>query len=56
VQAAKYAQHLNTPDIWLVLFIEMIDDDNRKDLEKPYVDSSRGVTVHPVFVTIGSMN
>ena len=56
VQAAKYAQHLNTPDIWLVLFIEMIDDDNRKDLEKPYVDSTNGVTVHPVFVTIGSMN
>jgi len=56
VQAAKYAQRLNTPDIWLVLFIEVIDDDNRQKLEKPYVDPTYGVTVHPIFVTIGSMN
>ena len=56
IQAAKYAQRLNMPEIWLVLFIEIIDDDNRKDLETPYLDSANGVTVHPVFVTIGSMN
>jgi len=55
VQAAKYANRLNTQEIWLVLFIEMIDDDTRQQLEKPYVDQTYGVTVQPVFVTIGSM-
>jgi len=56
VQTAKYAHELSMQEIWLALFIEVIDDNNRQKLEKPYVDPTYGVTVYPHFVTIGSMN
>ena len=50
-QAAKYGQQLGLTPIWLVLFIEAVDDKNRQRFEVSYTD--RGVTVHPLFVQTG---
>jgi hypothetical protein len=47
-QAATYGKKLGLSEIWLVLFIEMVDDKNRQRFEVDY--SETGVTVHPVFV------
>lgn len=54
-QAAGYAHELAVQDIWLLFFIEVIDDDNRQQLEKTYIDPIYNVTVHPIFITIGTM-
>ncbi|RKZ74172.1 MAG: hypothetical protein DRQ57_11900, partial [Gammaproteobacteria bacterium] len=53
-QAAKYGQQLGVTSIWLVLFIETIDEKNRQQFEKDYTDNETGVTVHPQFVQIGN--
>ena len=53
-QAARYAKSLGISEITLAFFIEAIDDDNRCKYEAVYTDKKRGVTVHPVFVEIGS--
>jgi hypothetical protein len=52
-QAAKYRKQLGVLEIWLVLFIETVDDKNRKQFEADYTDSQTGVIVHPVFVQTG---
>jgi len=52
-QAAKYGKHLGVPSIWLVLFIETVDDKNRQLFEADYIDSKTGVIVHPQFVQTG---
>jgi hypothetical protein len=52
VQAAKYGQQLEVTEIWLVLFIDKVDETNRQKFEKDYVDSKTGVIVHPQFVQI----
>jgi len=49
-QAAKYGKQLGVLEIWLVLFIETVDDKNRQRFEADYTDSKTGVVVHPVFV------
>ena len=51
IQAAKYGKQLGVLEIWLVLFIETVDDENRQQFEADYTD--RGVIVHPVFVQTG---
>lgn len=51
-QATKYGQRLAVSEIWLVLFIESVDDTNRQRFEVDY--TSAGVTVHPQFVQTGS--
>jgi hypothetical protein len=51
IQAAKYGQQLGVSSIWLVLFIENIDENNRQRLEVSYTNS--GVTVYPQFVQTG---
>ena len=51
-QAAKYGKQLKQTEIWLVLFIEKVDAENRKKFEIDYVDSKTGVLVHPQFVQI----
>jgi hypothetical protein len=53
-QAAKYGQQLGLTSIWLVLFIEAVDDKNRQLFEVDYTDKKRGVTVHPQFVQTGA--
>ncbi|OAD22698.1 hypothetical protein THIOM_001490 [Candidatus Thiomargarita nelsonii] len=40
-------------EIWLVLFIESVDEKNRQRFEADYIDNARGVTVHPKFVQTG---
>ena len=52
-QAAKYGKRLGVSDIWLVLFIETVDDTNRQRFELDYTEG--GVTVHPQFVQTGSV-
>jgi len=52
-QAAKYGKQLGLTSIWLVLFIEAVDDKNRQRFEVSYTDKKRGVTVHPLFVQTG---
>jgi len=50
IQAAKYGKQLGVLEIWLVLFIEVVDETNRQRFEEDYTDSETGVIVHPVFV------
>ncbi len=53
VQAAKYGQQLKVTEIWLVLFIESVDESNRQRFEVDYTDDETGVIVHPQFVQTG---
>ena len=53
-QAAKYGQKLGVTSIWLVLFIEAVDETNRQRFEVDYTDDETGVTVHPLFVQTGT--
>jgi len=53
MQAAKYGKQLGVLEIWLVLFIETVDDKNRQLFEATYTDSETGVIVHPQFVQTG---
>ncbi len=53
VQAAKYGQQLGVTSIWLVLFIETVDETNREKFEIDYTDDETGVTVIPRFVQTG---
>jgi hypothetical protein len=52
-QAAKYGKQLGVLEIWLVLFIETVDDKKSQLFEADYTDSKTGVIVHPVFVQTG---
>ena len=38
-QAAKYGKHLGVFEIWLVLFIEAVDDKNRQRFEADYTET-----------------
>jgi len=53
-KAAEYGKQLGLSEIWLVLFIETIDDKNQQRLEADYLET--GVTVHPVFVQTGEVD
>lgn len=52
-QAAQYANRLGLKEIYLVSFIESIDDANKKKYETPFQDTGSGVTVYPVFIQTG---
>jgi len=52
-QAVKYGKRLGVSEIWLILFIESVDDTNRQRFEVDYMEGS--VTVHPQFVQTGSV-
>ncbi len=54
LQAATYGMQLNLLDIYLVFFVEYIDDDNRKKYEAMYLDKATGVRVFPFFVETGN--
>ena len=49
-QAAAYGAQLGLAQIWLVLFVDMVDDASRARYEAPYLDPQSNVTVNPVFV------
>ncbi|MDM8562554.1 AAA-like domain-containing protein [Candidatus Marithioploca araucensis] len=53
IQVAKYGKKLGVLEIWLVLFIETVDEKNRQQFEADYTDNKTGVIVHPVFVQTG---
>jgi hypothetical protein len=53
-QTAQYAQQLQLADITLALFIEAVDDDNRRRYEQPYTHPQTGILVRPVFVATGA--
>ncbi|MBV7333015.1 hypothetical protein KFU94_33260 [Chloroflexi bacterium TSY] len=53
IQAARYGRELSLTEIWLVFFVETIDDENRAKYEVTYVDDESSVTVKPVFVATG---
>ena len=52
-QAARYGKQLKQSEIWLVFFVEAIDDDNRETYEATHQDTETGVMVHPVLVATG---
>jgi hypothetical protein len=54
-QAAKYGSQLGVSEIWLVLFVEEVDDLNRERFETVYTDKKTGIVVHPLFVQTGSL-
>jgi hypothetical protein len=54
-QAAKYGSQLGVSEIWLVLFVEEVDDHNRERFETVYTDKKTGIVVHPLFVQTGSL-
>ena len=51
-QAAKYAKTLGVEDAWLIVFVEVITDEQRAKFEVTHHDGASGVDVHPVFVTM----
>ncbi len=52
-QAARYGQSLGLSQIWLVLFVEAVDETNRQKYEISYTDPQTGVQVHPQFIQLG---
>lgn len=52
-QSARYAQQLQLSEITLALFIDAVDDDNRRQYEQPWQDAATEVVVQPVFVVTG---
>jgi hypothetical protein len=55
IQAAKYGKSLELTEMWLVFFVETIDENNRQRFEKDYMDTETGVMVHPQFVQIHTL-
>ncbi len=55
VQAAKYGASLKLEKIFLIFFIESVDDENRRHLEASYQDENTGVRVEPVFLETGKV-
>ncbi len=53
-QAASYGKQLELPEIFLVSFVEYIDDANREKYEKDYTDPETNVRVVTVFVETGN--
>ena len=49
-QAARYARQLGLQELTLVLFVDAIDDANRRTYEAAHVDPDTGVRVAPIFV------
>jgi len=52
-QAAKYGKEYDLPVIWLISFVEYIDEATRKKYEKEYIDNDTEVKVMPMFVETG---
>lgn len=53
-QAARYAQQLGQTEIWLVFFVEAVDDENRQRFEVTHQDAETGVMVQTVLVATGA--
>jgi hypothetical protein len=53
-KAAKYGKQLELAEIYLVCFVEYIDDETRKKYEASYREQDTGVTVLPIFIATGN--
>ncbi len=49
-QAARYAKSLGKEEIFLVFFIDDIDEKSREKYGAPFRDDGTGVTVNPLFI------
>jgi len=49
-QAARYGQQLQLAEIWLIFFVDHVDDASRKKYEAAYTGEAGGVTVHPILI------
>ncbi len=52
-QAAGYGKQLKLEEIFLVFFVEYIDDTHRAKYEKDFTEETSGITVKPVFIETG---
>ncbi|MDM8514929.1 AAA-like domain-containing protein [Desulfobacterales bacterium HSG16] len=52
-QAARYGKQLGLAEVFLILFVEYVDDRNRKKYEQEKIDDKTGVQVIAVFVETG---
>jgi hypothetical protein len=52
-QAARYGRESHFTEIWLISFVEYVDDATRQKYEKEYHDQETGVKVMPLFVETG---
>jgi hypothetical protein len=53
VRAAQCGSQLGLNEIFLVFFVDAIDEENRTRYEKIYPDETTGVKVVPLFVETG---
>lgn len=53
-QAARYGKQLGYAEMWLILFVEGVDETNRQKYETSYHDDKSGVSVYPILVATGS--
>jgi len=53
-EAAKYGKELETKTVHLIVFVEYVSDEHRREYETDYQDEKTGVTVEPVFVATGN--
>lgn len=52
-QAARYDKQLKLNEIFLVIFVEAIDEKNRQTYETDYKQPGTGITVKPIFIQTG---
>lgn len=52
-QAARYGKQLGLREMTLVLFLETIAEEHRRQYEVSYRDAAAGVSVQPVFIETG---
>jgi len=52
-KAAHYGNQLGLSEIFLVSFIESIDDETRETYQKHFYDPNYAVTVKPFFIQTG---
>jgi hypothetical protein len=53
-RAGQYGKQLGVSEIFLVFFVDFIDEENRGRYEKDYLDETTGVQVIPIFVETGN--
>ncbi|MCK4760581.1 MAG: ATP-binding protein [Candidatus Aminicenantes bacterium] len=54
-KAAQYGEQLRLSEIYLVTFLEAVEEKKRQEYEAEYVDARSGVTVKPVFIQTGAV-
>ncbi len=54
-QAARYGKQLGLAEVFLIFFVEYVNDENRRKYEREMIDEKTGVKVAVVFVEIGEM-